>query len=424
MHPKPAAVIEVPGLWFKEGLNRIGMLRAQSPKPVIKIRFDTRAPDQQRRAIDANPGNHHPIISHAGSASDRSVRQSLVISMNLREIVGGIRLRVIEEATRSHASAGGSPEISACRDASDQLRAACEDMQNLGAAVGRMPPSPSTPRAKVGARLVRVVQRMLFWYTPQIVRFNMAASSFADQVCLATEKHIAAIQEINSKLTDLSGEVHRGGPACVPASEESGIEAEEFRDSGFGSFIASFQNRCAAGSGDPHVFHELRQMLDLATPVAGPWLDVENGPDRLMWPATDREIDSRFPGNDKRYAIVTALRVLERQAIQRSFGLLRECVRRLLPGGLLLVTGADPASVLAGASEFWEDPRSLRPMPVATVIAMLEHFGLRVVETRNLRAWPEEEQLPLAGLEPISELNARLYAPREYAILARLEIRP
>jgi hypothetical protein len=52
---------------------------------------------------------------------------------------------------------------------------------------------------------------------------------------------------------------------------------------------------------------------------------------------------------------------------------------------------------------------------------MLEYLGLRIVEKRNLRAWPDEEQLPLAALDPVRELNARLFAPREYAILARRE---
>ncbi len=319
--------------------------------------------------------------------------------MNLREIVGGIRLRVIEEVTRSRTAAGGSPEISACRDASVQLRAACEDMQNLGTAVGRMPPGPGTMRARIGAHLVRIVQRMLFWYTPQIVRFNVAATSFADQVCLATEKQLAAIQEMNTRLTEVSGEMHRGGS---PHSSVV-VESDGNRDAGFDAFVAAFQNRSDRQS----VLRELHQMVDRAGPVEGPWLDVGCGDE----------------GSPSQYAVITAIRVLERYPMARSFGLLRDCARRLSPGGLLLVTGADPASVLAGASEFWEDPRSLRPVPAATVIAMIEHLGLCLIEKRNLREWPEEEQLPLAALEPVRELNSRLFAPREYAILARLQIR-
>jgi len=333
--------------------------------------------------------------------------------MNLREIVGEIRLRVIEEVTRSHASAGGSPEISACRDASVQLRTASEDMQNLGAAVGRMPPSPATMRAKVGAHMVRVVQRMLFWYTPQIVRFNVAASYFADQVCVTAEKHLAAMQDINSRLSELSGEFRRAGPAYPGAAQDSG----EIRDPGFDSFVASFRNRFKAQSDFP----ALQEMLDLAKPAAGAWLDIDGGAGPLLSAASNRAIDTDFSGIGPRYSVITAFRVLERHPVARDFTLLRECARRLVPGGLLLVTGADPTSILAGASEFWEDPLSLRPVPAALVIAMLERLGLSVIEKRNLRSWPEGEQLPLAALEPIRELNTRLFAPREYAILARCD---
>ena len=216
-------------------------------------------------------------------------------------------------------------------------------------------------------------------------------------MCLATEKHIAAIQEINAKLTDLTGEVHRTGPVHSNVVAESG----GVRDAGFDAFAAAFQHRFDRQS----VLREVQQMVDLAGPVDGPRLDLERGDE----------------GSASQYAVITAIRVLERYPMAQSFCLLRDCARRLVPGGLLLVTGADPASVLAG--EFWEDPRSLRPVPRATVIAMIEHLGLCVVEKRSLREWPEEEQLPLASLEPIRELNARLYAPREYAILARLEIR-
>jgi hypothetical protein len=336
--------------------------------------------------------------------------------MNLREIVGGIRLRVIEE------NAGSGT-------ASIELRAACEEMQSLGAAVGRMPPSPNTTRAKLGAYLVRTVQRMLFWYTPQIVRFNAAASLFAEQVCLTTEKHVAAIQEIDAKMTELSGEVHRAGQAHSSAPPEE----VSVSTSGFDQFISDFRNRSESSAVDRQwVFRELHHMLELARPVAGPWLDVDGGSGEWMNSVAVQESGHEIASVDTSAllseesgpmpAVITAIRVLERQPMVRSFELMRSCARRLAPGGLLMVTGADPASVLAGATEFWEDPRSVRPVPSSIVAAMIEYLGLRIVETRSLRPWSGEDQLPLATLEPVRELNARLYAPREYAILARREL--
>ena len=84
MQTKPPGVIQVTGpldhTGLKQGSNEVGILRTQSAEPVVKPGFDTGAPDQQGRAIDANAGNHPPIISY----KSKSVRQSLVISMNLR----------------------------------------------------------------------------------------------------------------------------------------------------------------------------------------------------------------------------------------------------------------------------------------------------------------------------------------------------
>lgn len=44
--------------------------------------------------------------------------------------------------------------------------------QQIAGMIGEIPPSPPTLRARVGRMLIRVVQRMLFWYTPQIYAFN------------------------------------------------------------------------------------------------------------------------------------------------------------------------------------------------------------------------------------------------------------
>jgi hypothetical protein len=311
--------------------------------------------------------------------------------MNLREIVGQIRLRVIQDGKNASPGAGESKEISACRDAAMELRIASEDMQDLGAGVGRMPPSPATTRAKFGAYLVRVVQRALFWYTPQIVRFNMAASGFAEQACNAAEKHVAALQQIDKRLTELSGEVHRGGPAD---------------DTEFDLFVADYRKRREALSAERQdFFRELRQMVDLACPGDGPWLDVDNGASGWMTSTRGRGIatvDATVLLSEESgplFAVIAAIGVLERHPVERSFEILRHCTLRLAPGGLLMVTGADPASVTAGGTEFWEDPRRVRPLPASTVIAMVEYLGLSVIETRGLRELPREYAI-LARREP------------------------
>ncbi|MGA2736855.1 MAG: hypothetical protein ABSG65_05325 [Bryobacteraceae bacterium] len=55
------------------------------------------------------------------------------------------------------------------------LRSVLSALHASYALVGQLPPEPPTFRGRVGARLVRLVQRMLFWYTPQIVHFQYSA---------------------------------------------------------------------------------------------------------------------------------------------------------------------------------------------------------------------------------------------------------
>jgi SAM-dependent methyltransferase len=54
--------------------------------------------------------------------------------------------------------------------------------------VGDMPPQPPTLRAHVGAVLVKIVQRMLFWYTEQIRTFHKGNSEAAGEQVQAFQK--------------------------------------------------------------------------------------------------------------------------------------------------------------------------------------------------------------------------------------------
>jgi hypothetical protein len=55
------------------------------------------------------------------------------------------------------------------------LRSVLSALHASYALVGQLPPEPPTLRGRIGARLVKLVQRMLFWYTPQIVHFQYSA---------------------------------------------------------------------------------------------------------------------------------------------------------------------------------------------------------------------------------------------------------
>jgi len=54
--------------------------------------------------------------------------------------------------------------------------------------IGEMPPQPPTLRGRLGAVLVRIVQRMLFWYTGQIRAFHKAVSEAAGEQANVVEQ--------------------------------------------------------------------------------------------------------------------------------------------------------------------------------------------------------------------------------------------
>jgi hypothetical protein len=68
--------------------------------------------------------------------------------------------------------------------------------------IGAIPPAPNTFRARFGAVLVRIVRRMLFWYTPQIALQNMLVAqslSVTVQALRQISSHLGALQEAANK---------------------------------------------------------------------------------------------------------------------------------------------------------------------------------------------------------------------------------
>jgi len=122
---------------------------------------------------------------------------------------------------------------------------------------------------------------------------------------------------------------------------------------------------------------------------------------------------------DTSFAVIGAFHVLDRYPAMTAFQLIRESVRVLQPGGVLILESTNPASLLAGAHEAWFDSTDLRPMPVLIAELLLEHFGLSVIVRKTRNAVPQEQHLPFAELDLVRQLNSLLYGPRTYALAAR-----
>ncbi len=82
----------------------------------------------------------------------------------------------------------GAPRDAAIRsllEGADQL---ARSAANADSRIGRMPPEPPTVRGKLGASVVRMVRRALFWYTQQVNEFELRNATLLRETaeCLAT----------------------------------------------------------------------------------------------------------------------------------------------------------------------------------------------------------------------------------------------
>src|ERR1022692_118854 len=91
--------------------------------------------------------------------------------------------------------ADGSPSLE-----SAALRSVLSAMHASYALVGQLPPEPPTFRGRMGARLVKLVQRLLFWYTPQIVHFQYSALRAFESALRAFEEQARSVERMEAEL--------------------------------------------------------------------------------------------------------------------------------------------------------------------------------------------------------------------------------
>lgn len=150
-------------------------------------------------------------------------------------------------------------------------------------------------------------------------------------------------------------------------------------------------------------------------------LDVELG-DLLDF------LRSREPGS---LGGVFAAQVAEHLAPARLVEALRECHRALRPGGLLVLETVNARSLFALLEVFHRDLSHERPLHPETLsfLAAAAGFSDVRVETRSpVEASSRLQPVPAEGLPPraagilnenLDRLNAILFGPQEYALLAR-----
>jgi len=362
--------------------------------------------------------------------------------------VNEIRDRVTRETVRYRVSSGASDVLAPLHDEVGKLVHSSEQLYSMRNSVGRMPPSPKSFRAWAGGLAVRMVQRMLFWYTPQIHRFQNQTIAAVENTCSVMKKQLAVLRQLDAEVAAIRSEMRMRGAPLAPGPDS--ISALTDRDPGFDDFLFAIRNSLL-GTAEERALEmrkHLSSILSLTPAVPeGPWLDLACG--RGDWlhavQSTGREclgvennsaavshcqaqgldvVDSdplAFLRDtaDSTYSLISAFHTLNRCTARDCWRLVQEATRALRPYGVFILESIDPASLLAGSEQVWHDPAAMRPLPLLTAEFLLDYFGLDVVLHRALRSDPEERRTPLTELEFLRPLNFHLYRPRVYALVAR-----
>ena len=120
----------------------------------------------------------------------------------------GILRQIREEMQRSYKPREGNKLIEQAETGAPssgelvELRSAIAALNASYAVVGQTPPEPPTLRGRIGARLVKLVQRLLFWYTPQIVHFQYSALKAFDSALRAFEGQAKSVRQLEAELIE------------------------------------------------------------------------------------------------------------------------------------------------------------------------------------------------------------------------------
>jgi hypothetical protein len=86
-----------------------------------------------------------------------------------------------------------------------RLRASMAMLRGAVERIGQPPPAPPTLRGRIGAGVVRLLQRALFWYTPSVQNADHQIVNALESHLKVTEEILAILERTNVELARVSG---------------------------------------------------------------------------------------------------------------------------------------------------------------------------------------------------------------------------
>jgi len=372
---------------------------------------------------------------------------------DLREVVSDIRTQVVREESVRHPPSTWD-NLLPCLQTARNLRMAYEHMYAVRNGIGRLPPRPNTRRARIGAVLVAVVQSMLFWYTPQILRFNNAGTAAMEAACLSSEKQLEAMQHLVREIDELRLELRVRAPGMGAVPSLPSMNGQPIRSAALDAFEFDLRNemRGPAERVQARLKSHLETILSIAPgPPDGPWVELGCGDG--AWCALLKKAGRNALGiepnaraaahcsgaglavehmdcleflrdaADHSFAVIASFHEMERHPFPYVFESIRQAARVLKPGGFLVIEAASPGNILESTHRFWQDPANTRLLPEATVESLFHYCGFRAVSRRYLNAGAAADRFPWTELDLVKRLDDHFHGPGDYALIARSRLR-
>lgn len=135
----------------------------------------------------------------------------------------------------------------------------------------------------------------------------------------------------------------------------------------------------------------------------------------LGLPVTEQDaLEALRSHADGSLGVVSAFHLVEHLPFEVLGELVRETLRVLMPGGLLIMETPNPENISIATTNFWLDPTHLRPLPPLLLSFLPEHYGFE----RSVVVRVQEDPW-LAGQTEASLADVLRGVSPDYAVVAR-----
>lgn len=114
---------------------------------------------------------------------------------------------------------------------------------------------------------------------------------------------------------------------------------------------------------------------------------------------------------------VTCFHLIEHYGFEFLVTLLKEILRVLKPGGLVILETPNPDNVLVGSRNFYLDPTHNKPLPSPLIKLVLESCGFSKVKIMCLNPYEDDARIKNDDFETSKRFNDYFYGPQDYAVI-------